>query len=205
MPVFVGDFPDAVRFFVNLHHQIYPTTPPQGIYFEELVEQAFRRIKKPFTVIESGGRNQPRHDLLVEGRRISIKTETGWGTRPDRITITKLCTTEREPWDPQALVQRVMEHLGRYDVLLMLRAIWRRPLLNYQLLEIPVEMLRLVQGARFNQVGYRRGRQSFGASVQQDGEKLFHVHFDAADGKCSIRDLAVARCEMLLEWDVMIG
>ncbi len=95
--VFVGDFPEAIRFFVSLHHQLYPIVPPQGIYFESLVENAFRRIKKPFTIIEAGGRNQPRHDLLVEDRKLSIKTETGYGTSPNHITITKLCTTEREP------------------------------------------------------------------------------------------------------------
>ncbi len=96
-----------------------------------LVENAFRRIKRPFTVIETGGRNQPRHDLLVEDYKLSIKTETGYGTSVTHITITKLCTTEREPWAAEALVERVMEHLARYDLVVMLRAVWKRPLIHY--------------------------------------------------------------------------
>jgi hypothetical protein len=49
-----------------------------------LVEEAFWRIKKPVTIIEARGRNPPRHDLLVEKTRISLKTETGDNTKPDR-------------------------------------------------------------------------------------------------------------------------
>jgi type II restriction enzyme len=199
--VFAGDFPEAIRLFVSLHHQLYPVIPPRDIYFESLVENAFRRIKKPFTPIESGGRNQPRHDLEVEGHKLSIKTETGYGTKPATITITKLCTTEREPWTATTLVERVMEHLDRYDLIVMLRAIWKRPLIHYQLLEIPVSLLKKITAAEFHEVGRRRGRQSLGADVKEGGEKLFHVHFDASDGKCSIRGLQVKHCAMLLEWD----
>ena len=199
--VFAGDFPEAIRFFVSLHHQLYPIIPPQGIYFESLVENAFRRIKKPFTVIEAGGRNQPRHDLQVEAHKLSIKTETGYGTSSDSITITKLCTTEREPWTAATLVERVTEHLDRYDLIIMLRAIWGRPLIHYQLLEIPVSLLEKIVTADFGEVGRRAGRRSLGADVKEGNEKLFHVHFDASDRKCSIRDLHVKHCTMLLEWD----
>jgi hypothetical protein len=78
--VFGPDFLIAIRALVNVHHSIYPQLPPQGIYFEALVEEALRWIKKPFTHIEQGGRNQPKHDLAVEGIKISLKTETGVGT-----------------------------------------------------------------------------------------------------------------------------
>jgi hypothetical protein len=117
--LFTDDFLIALRAFVNIHHSIYPKVPPQSIYFEALVEEAFRQIKKPFTIIEAGGRNQPRHDLLVEDRRISVKTETGYGTHPTLISITKLCTTEREPWEASVLKERTMAHLARYDLVLM--------------------------------------------------------------------------------------
>src|SRR5437762_58180 len=174
--IFTEGFLIAIQAMIGVHHSIYPTVPPQGIYFEALVERAFKRIKKPFTVVEAGGRNQPRHDLLVENHRISLKTETGAVTHRDRITITKLCTTEREPWDAPTLVGRVLEHLSRYDIILMLRAIWEEPLIHYQLLEIPVENLRLIEGAEFVPVGKRQ--RSLGADVIQNNETLFHVHFD---------------------------
>ena len=107
--------------------QPIPTYLPREFTSRRLVEQAFNRAKKPYTIIEGSGRNLAGHDLLVEGQKISLKTETGRGTNPDLISITKLCTTEREPWDAPTLIERVLAHLSRYDVILMLRAIWRLP------------------------------------------------------------------------------
>jgi len=121
--LFPVDFQIALKGLIAVHHSIYARLPPQGIYFEALVEKAFRATKRPFTVVEGAGRNQPVHDLLVENARLSLKTETGYGTHPSQISITKLCTTEREPWAPGVLLSRVMDHLSRYDLMLMLRAV----------------------------------------------------------------------------------
>ena len=201
---FPSDFIVTLRGLVGIHQSIYPLTPPQGIYFEALVEEAFRRIKKPVAIIEAGGRNQPRHDLLVENMRIPLKTETGASTDPKQIVITKLCTTERDPWEPRSLVRRVMDHLGRYDMFLMFRAVWETRAIHYQLVEIPVETLRLIKGVTLQTVGRRAGRQSLGADVIRAGARIFHVHFDASDGKCQIRNLGVEHCVMLEEWDVRL-
>jgi hypothetical protein len=203
--VFPDDFLIALRAMVNVHHSIYRKIPPQGIYFEALVEEAFKRIKKPFAQVEQSGRNLPVHDLLVEGTRISLKTETGMGTDPNLINITKLCTTEREPWVPDVLIARVLEHLSQYDVVLMLRAVWKIPLIHYQLLELPVELLRLIEKADLKPVGKRKGRTSLGADLVQSGKKVFHVHFDGSDGKCQIRGLEIRECTLLQEWDLQIS
>lgn len=104
--VFGSAFLTFLKTFVDVHHSIYPTLPPQGIYFEALVERTFRAIHKPLTVMRTGGVNQPRYDIQIEGLRISLKTETGIGTRRHPINITKLCTTEREPWDAETLKAR---------------------------------------------------------------------------------------------------
>jgi hypothetical protein len=202
--VFQPDFLIAIRALINVHHSIYPQIPPQGIYFEALVEEAFRRIKKPFTVVQGAGRNLAGHDLIVEDKKISLKTETGAGTDAKRISITKLCTTEREPWTAEVLTGRVLEHLSRYAIILMLRAVWELPLIRYQLLEVPVESLRLIGKAAFQPVGKRKGRQSLGADVFRKNKLMFHVHFDGSDGKCSIRNFPVDNCVRLLDWELLV-
>lgn len=202
--VFPAEFLTTLRGLIGVHQSIYKRVPPQGIYFEALVEEAFKRIRKPFTFIEATGRNQPRHDLVVGKTKLSLKTETGEGTHPQFISITKLCTTEREPWTPPVLVARVMEHLRRYDVILMLRAIWEPPVIHYQLVEIPISLVRLIETAELHPVGKRKGRQSLGADVRSGEEKVFHVHFDGSDGKCQVRDLDLRLCRMLGQWDVQV-
>jgi hypothetical protein len=203
--IFDPGFLVALEVSVKIHHIIYAKLPPQGIYFEALVEESFRKIKKPFTVIERGGRTAPGHDLKVENRRISLKTETGAGTRADRINITKLCTTERHPWDAPTLVQHALEHLSRYDIILMLRTVWDLPLIHYQLLEIPVRTLRLIKTANVQPVG-RSGaqRQSLGALVARKNRPLFNVFFDGTDGKCAIRNFQIGLCAMLEQWDIKV-
>lgn len=202
--IFEEGFLIAIKTLVNVHHSIYPRIPPQGIYFESLVAQAFNRARKPYTVIQGSRPNLAGHDLLVEDKKISLKTETGAGTHSEKISITKLCTTERQPWDASTLIGRVIAHLSRYDLILMLRAIWRAPLVHYQLLEIPITSLLLIETAEVKGVGKREGRQSLGADVVLNGEVLFHVHFDGSDGKCSVRNLRVSNCVLLQEWDIKI-
>lgn len=201
---FSEDFVFQIRNLIRSHHLIYPQVPPQGIYFEALVEHAFRLTRTAYTPVEPTSRNQPTHDLLVANARISLKTETGTSTDPDDIHITKLCTTEREPWTPTVLIARVMEHLSRYDIILMLRAVWELPVLHYQLLEIPVDILRLIGTANLQPTGRRPGRRSLGADVSRSGEVVFHVHFDGSDGKCSLRGLRIQDCVMLAAWDLHI-
>ena len=41
--IFTDEFLNAVQSLVGRHHTIYPRLPPQGIFFEALVEQAFRK------------------------------------------------------------------------------------------------------------------------------------------------------------------
>jgi hypothetical protein len=199
--LFTAQFLATLKSLVELHHSIYPNIPPQGIFFESLVEQAFRRAGWPASQVMLSKANAPQHDLLVGDRRISLKTETGIGTHPELVSITKLCTTDTGAWNSSALVEHTMQHLARYDHLLMLRAIWEKSALHYQLLEIPLRILMLIADVTVRPVGRRPGRQSLAADVCGTSGKLFRVHFDGADGKCQIRGLSVRACKILAEWE----
>jgi len=72
---------------------------------------------------------------------------------------------------------------------------------HYQLLDVPLDLLRRMESLTAQPVGTRPGRRSLGMDVPGDGGVLFHVHFDGADGKCQIQRLRVENCRMLLEWD----
>ena len=85
----------------------------------------------------------------------------------------------------------------------MLRAVWEDRIIHYQLVEIPVQDLKLIRTASVGPVGNRKGRQSMGADVSRGEKRLFHVHFDGSDGKCQIRNLDVASCRMLEQWDIL--
>jgi hypothetical protein len=203
--LFTDRFFSSLTSLIEAHHSVYPILPPQGIFFESLVERAFKQLGWPDAQVVLTTANSPKHDLLVGDRRISLKTETGLSTKPHIITITKLCTTEKEPWDSSTLVRHVLVHLSRYDCILMLRAIWKPGAISYQLIEIPLPLLRLIAGIIAESVGWRSGRRSLGADVYEGQEKVFHVHFDGSDGKCQVRQLLVSRCQMLREWQHLMS
>ena len=191
----------TIQNLVTQHHTIYPWLPPQGIFFEALAERAFHLSGAPDAHIAQTTANTPGHEIIVGNERLSLKTETGRGTKPALIAITKLCTTEREPWEGQTLIERTTDHLSRYDQMLMLRAIWRQEAIHYQLVDIPLDLLRLIGSAKLSPVGRRQGRRSLGGDIFVDEELVFHVHFDGSDGKCQVRNLLVSRCRVLGEWD----
>ena len=192
---------ETFQTLVTQHHTIYPRLPPQGIFFEALAERAFHLSGNPDAHIAQTITNAPGHDIIVGNDRLSLKTETGRGTRAERIAITKLCTTEREPWDGNSLIERTIDHLSRYNRMLMLRAIWSREQIRYQLVDIPLELLRRIQYADLETVGRREGRRSLGGDISSDGDVVFHVHFDGSDGKCQIRNLLLSRCSLLGQWE----
>jgi hypothetical protein len=98
-----------------------------------------------------------------------------------------------------------MNHLSRYDHILMLRAVWRSGSIRYQLIEVPIDTLRLIGRAEVLTVGRRKGRKSMAANVYSEGEKLFRVHFDGVDGICQIHRLPLSKCRLLLEWDQSVS
>lgn len=204
--LFTPQFIEHVKLVVQQHHLLYPRIPPQGIFFESIVERAFRLTGIHPTDVVPTTPNTPREDLRVPLGRISIKTETGIGTHADLINITKLCTTEREPWDSLTLIGRVLEHLSRYDRILMLRAIREGVrTFRYQLVDIPIPLLTLLRNIEVVPVGRRTARKSLAGDVVDDGTRLFRVHFDGTDGKCQIQRLPISRCNMLLQWAYYIS
>lgn len=199
--LFSSRFLSELKRLIDTHHSIYPVVPPQGIFFEYLAEQAFRRSGWPQDQVILTTPNSPMHDLKVGPLRLSLKTETGKITRKDSISITKLCTTETGTWDSPSLIAHALKHLDRYDHILMLRAVWGAHAIAYQLVDIPPNVLRLVSNLTVIPVGKRKGRQSLGIDVIEEGKRVFHIHFDGADGKCQIRGLTIGRCKLMLEWN----
>jgi hypothetical protein len=202
--IFNQQFLITLEGLVKMHHSIYHDVPPQGIYFERLTKEAFRRSSIPFTDVKATTRNAPRADIIVGGIKLSLKTETGEGTKANSITITKLCTTEKGPWEAGPLIAHALSHLSRYDYILMLRAIWERPVIHYQLIDIPITILQRIEGAELTTVERRKGKQSLAADIFDDDKKVFRLLFDAADGKCTVRNLLVSECQILTTFDVQI-
>ncbi len=85
-PLFTARFVEALRSLVERHHSIYPRIPPQGIFFESLVERAFLAVGWPRNQVIPTAPNSPSHDLTVGATKISVKRRDGVGheTNPNQ-------------------------------------------------------------------------------------------------------------------------
>ena len=189
--LFSAKFIERLRYWIGAHHALYPRVPPQGIYFESLVERSFLEADWPRAQVVLENPNSPKADIKVGNTRLSLKTETGRITRRGSISITKLCTTETGDWASTALIEHAISHLSRCRNL-MLRAVWGTSDIDYQLVDIPVTLLQKMRAGEALPVGKRPNRQSLGFDVVEGNEVLFHVHFDAygtwpLSRKCSSR------------------
>lgn len=198
--LFTEKFLGTLKTWIATHHTVYPRLPPQGIYFESLVERAFLHSDWPRALVILENPNSPKADIKIGETRLSLKTETGKVTRRQSIAITKLCTTETGQWTSKALIKHVLAHLTRYEGILMLRAIWSDDGIDYQLVDIPSSLLQRMRNCTALEIGRRQGRRSLGFDVMEGDTVLFHVHFDGADGKCQVRGLRIDHCLMLAEW-----
>ncbi len=202
MDLFSTNFTDALQTLVTSHHGVYPRLPPRDIFFEDLVARAFRNIGITDISLSTPGRSK--EDMTISGVRLSIKSETGYGTRPDLITITKLSTTEETEWKSEPLIARIIRHLAEYERILMLRSIWLSPpTFHYQLLEVPISLLSMIADVTVTPAKGRGGNpsKSLTAPVSIGDEAVFTIFFDATDGKCAIRRLRVDKCRLLTQWD----
>jgi hypothetical protein len=203
--LFTKRFLRNLQSLIESHHSMYPHNPPRDVFFEFLVQRAFLQSGWTQAQVVPTTPGRPEHDLLVGTARISVKSETGVSTKRDVIKITKLCTTEKDPWEVSALIQHTLAHLSRYDHILMLRAVWIDGVgIHYQLLEIPIPLLRLIADLQVAPAR-RKGSKSISGDVKENDQALFHVHFDGSDKKCVISKLPVKRCHVLLEWDYRIA
>lgn len=200
LELFTEPFLDRLCKWIATHHTVYPRLPPQGIYFESLVDRAFLHAGWDRNQVVLENPNSPKADIRVGDIRLSLKTETGRITRSKLISITKLCTTETGEWESQALIDHALSHLSRYEGILMLRSIWRDDHFDYQLVDVPISLLQRIRYCEAVPVGRRKGRKSLAFDVTDSGQVLFHVHFDGADGKCQVRNLSTDHCLMLRQW-----
>lgn len=77
-PLFTTRFVETLRSLVERHHSIYPRIPPQGIFFESLVERAFLAVGWPRNQVIPTAPNSPSHDLTVGAAKYPSRRKPGW-------------------------------------------------------------------------------------------------------------------------------
>lgn len=206
-PRFNDRFSLALRVFHALHDRGQVLTK-KG--FEFAFKEAYEADPDRTAVITdnptmAGG------DLLLDGTvAVSLKTEAAKGIQREKITISKLMESAwtkdcRTASDFHGTIGRVVQHLGTYDRVFILRVFGRLDrtgTVRYELWEIPIDVLRAASTLQVDDFGSVTKAHGVTAMVRSRKEALYRLVFDGSDQKITIRDLKVGRCKLHAAWSL---
>jgi hypothetical protein len=175
--------------------------------FEYVFRDALRHDGKTadLTVDET----YPGADIVVDGVRISLKTEASKRIKKEEITISKFMEAR---WirgqNSSGLAKLSSEHLGQhmkgYERVLILRAFTvEASNVQYDLLEIPHSLLMLASSLQASEINLSSGKSGGGrALIQSQDQDAFTVRFDGSVEKVTIAKLRSNLCTSHASWTV---
>ena len=161
---------------------------------------------------ELASRGNPGHDATVDGVQLSFKTQADADIREDSLWISKFMELGKGDWgdDPADLAglrAQYLDHLANYEKIFTLRALQKAPHWKYELVEIPVSILKLAKrgelemrldSTQFPKPGYCHVRD-------KHGNTILNLYFDGgSERKLQIRSLDKEHCKVHATWDFFI-
>lgn len=154
----------------------------------------------------------PGEDVVVDGRKFSLKTEGGRSISRTAIHISKLmearwirdcqnaedfCTLSKE---------RICSHLGHYERIISLRSFLTNSKVRYELVEIPKKVLLGISRLRPSDFSARTSNGSSSAKVcGSNGNPLFVLSLDGSVEKVTVRNLPLHLCRVHANWEVFLA
>jgi hypothetical protein len=199
----VQNFGDALR----IHHS-FSSDAFSKDKFEYVLEKVMNMSGHLAVMAPRGNRG---HDIMIDGIKVSLKTQANASIQLDRIWISKFMELGRGQWgdNPKDLVRlrnMFLDHLQGYDRIFTLRALHRAPEWAYELVEIPKTLLlsskngelrMQIASTQFPKPGY--------CTVRVRGEEAYQLYFDGGtERKLQIKNLAKSRCIVHATWNFTV-
>lgn len=192
---------------LRMHH-CFSAEPFTKDKFEFAVEQ---KIIDCGGKAERPGRGNPGYDVIVNGVKVSLKTQGDQTISDDRIHISKFMELGKGIWtdklkDLEGLRQQFLDHLNQYDRIFILRCLksggesmWR-----YELVEIPKELLqRAESGTLSMKYGSKQSPKPGYCHVEDDDRNpIFELYFDGGtERKLQVKHLLKSACVVIATWE----
>lgn len=200
----LGNLGDAIR----IHHA-FSDEPFTKDKFEYVLVRVLRFQGKDADKATGGN---PGHDATVDDIRLSLKTQADKRIKENRLWISKFMELGTGDWgdDPselRGLLDQFLEHTTRYERVFSLRALRRGPDWKYELVEIPLNLLKSAEhgelemkmnSKQYPKPGYCHVRDAL-------GKRLFQLYFDGGtERKLQVRNLEKSLCNVCAEWEFFI-
>ncbi|MEM8638344.1 MAG: restriction endonuclease [Cyanobacteria bacterium P01_G01_bin.54] len=157
-------------------------------------------------------RGNPGHDITIDTIKLSLKTQADKNIKENILWISKFMELGKGKWgnnpdDLEGLRKQFLRHLENYERILILRAIQKAPTWKYELVEIPIDVLKLalegelemkIESKQFPKPGYCYVRD-------QQKKRVFDLYFDGgSERKLQIKNLDKRYCHVHAKWEFFI-
>lgn len=197
------DFAEAFAGRILIHHALTASVMKKK-RFEYALQQTARAVGHDAVLSRSS--TNPGEDIRIDGVTFSLKTEAAKNIHPDKITISKFqearwirgCHTPSE--FAEGTRRHVGRHLDQYERILILRVfeMEENPMfgrrVRYDLVEIPLSVLRKVLDLPDEAFDEESKAGSSGANIREGERRLFRLTLDGSVEKVTIRSLLVDAC-----------
>ncbi len=150
-------------------------------------------------------------DVVVDGQKFSLKTESGQSISRTSIHVSKLMEAR---WIRECETQddfcthaktRVKAHLAHYERIVSLRSFLADSIVKYEFVEIPKEILLGISRLCPNDFSKKTANGSSRATVRgSDGSVWFVLSLDGSVEKITVRSLPLRLCKIHATWEVSL-
>jgi hypothetical protein len=209
------DFAQAFAGRLLIHHALSASVMKKK-RFEYALLQTAHAVDYSATLTRSS--TNPGEDIRINGITYSLKTEAARNIQPGKITISKFQEARwiRDCHTPAEFAEGTRRHVGRhlaqYERILMLRVFALEggasvfgKRIRYNLVEIPLSVLRKVLHLPDEAYSEESSAGSSAANVEEDGRRIFRLTLDGSVEKVTIRGLSVDACIKHGSWIVPLS
>jgi len=198
------DFGDAMR----IHH-CFSAEPFTKDKFEFVLEHVLKTNGHQAKLAPKGNRG---HDIVIDGVRVSLKTQADKNIKPDKIWISKFMELGKGQWgdDPKdldGLRAMFLSHLKGYQRILTLRALKKAPEWFYELVEIPKDILIAAAHGTLEMMSDSRQfpKPGYCHVKSPEGQTIYELYFDAGgERKLQVKNLLKNQCVVHATWKFFI-
>lgn len=152
--------------------------------------------------------NYSGQDIIIDNVAFSLKTEGSKSIKKDELTISKLmearwirdCKTKQQ--FVQGIQDHIMSHLSSYERIFCLRSFNKDDYLEYELVEIPLDLLKLVSQIKSSNIGPLTKNGGCSANVMHQWKKAFTLRLDGSVEKVTIANLRIENCIRHAVWKI---
>jgi hypothetical protein len=204
-----SSFVESITNRLLLHHAITEEKFNKKS-FEYALKSAFEACKIDAKIADS--QTSQGADLVVNGFRLSLKTEAAQGINENKLTISKLmearwireCRTKND--FVKGVRNRVLPSLNQIDRILVMRA-FDLPLdfIKYELVEIPINILKTMGDIEIGEFGKRTKNGGSSAIVNYLGAQAFRLVLDGSVEKVTVSRLEKSLCSVHCTWEIPVS